>query len=263
MILTPLNKFLVLFFMISSVTSAIAQSQVPFEKRTCIDHKMQYYISLPKNWSKEKFWPVVIAIEGASKEYKENIMRFNAERGQLPFILIVPINVTNGNQGLKDPTIFPYSQDTWKYIDQVGTCDFDLQGIQNIIKDVHALFKGEQKFFITGFEAGAHLMWAVTFQHPELVHAAVAVSGNYRNRCMENYKFGQPGTNRNIPIRAFSGSRDSLAVKGGVFHQQWIEAKMIAESHGYIDVKEIVINDKQHVPLPKEILNYFLDISKN
>src|SRR5690242_4395765 len=96
------------------------------------NHPMQYYLSLPKGWSKDKQWPVVIILEAADKEYKKNMERFIAARGEMPFILVAPFNTNNGNQGRRDKKLFPYSTETWDYMDKVGDCQFNDEGIKNI-----------------------------------------------------------------------------------------------------------------------------------
>jgi dienelactone hydrolase len=254
--ITP-HLFLMSFFSFMTGYQTAAQKTPALELRTCKDHRMQYYVSLPENWSKDKRWPVVVAVEDASKQFKQNTLRFAEARGSLPFIIVVPVNVTLGNQGMKDPAIYPYTTDTWNYIDKVGTCNFDLEGFRNIIRDVRENFSGEEKVFMTGFEAGAHLTWAITFQHPELLRAAVIVAGNYRGRCMENSSsFSNDPSRIDLPVTSFTGSLDTLATRGGVFYKQWQEARALAESHGYKNISERMVQGKDHVPLPKEILAY-------
>src|SRR5215471_7494983 len=87
-------------------------------------HPMQYYVVLPDGWTNTKQWPVVVVIEAAEKQYKENALRFANARKERPFIIVTPLVVTNGNQGLRDPEVFPYSESTWKQIDAEGNCRF-------------------------------------------------------------------------------------------------------------------------------------------
>ena len=37
--------------------------------KTAKDHPIQYYLSLPDGFNREKKWPVVVVIEAAEKEY--------------------------------------------------------------------------------------------------------------------------------------------------------------------------------------------------
>ena len=92
---------------------------------TATGHPMQYWISLPTGWHPGGSWPVMVALEAAEKQYQANAERFVKARGNRPFIIVVPYIVTNGNQGLRDPEIFPYSPATWDTIDRVTGCRFD------------------------------------------------------------------------------------------------------------------------------------------
>jgi hypothetical protein len=44
-----------------------------------------------------------------------------------------------------------------------------MDGLTHIISDVQNEYNGEDKYFITGFEPGAHTVWQMTFQHPEII----------------------------------------------------------------------------------------------
>ena len=105
-----------------------------------------------------------------------------------------------------------------------------MDGITQIIADVQQEYNGEKKNFITGFEAGAHTVWQFVFQHPERLKAAAPVAGNYnRNSCMTEEGF----------------SKDA--------------ARLICL---YKNITETIIPRKAHVPLPAEVLSWFLSISK-
>jgi poly(3-hydroxybutyrate) depolymerase len=251
-----------LIFLLALISFQLSAQTPDVKRLTARNHLMQYYISLPKGWSKNKLWPVVVAVEAAEKEFEANAKRFAEARKDLPFIIVVPINVTNGSQGQKDPKIYPYTTETWNKIDADGICSFDLNGLQEVIKDVHDLYQGEEKVFLTGFEAGAHLVWAMTFQHPELLWAAVPVAGNYRNRCMSDDAFSKDDSKKNFPITAFAGDADEFWGPSSGNHNQWQDAKLLAIKHGYKNINETVLKGVGHIPIPKEVLDYFNTLRK-
>jgi predicted peptidase len=226
------------------------------------NHPIQYYLSLPKGWNKKKQWPVVIILEAADKEYKKNLDRFITARGDMPFILIAPFNTNNGNQGRRDPKLFPYSTETWDYMDKVGDCQFNDDGIQNIIKEVSANYNGEQKIYITGFEAGTHVLWSIVFNHPEWLKAAASVAGNFRNRCVEPSKISNALSKQNLQIKSFVGEKDEYFAPSGKVYNQWTEVKSLATSHGFENISETVLPDKGHVPMPDEVMSYFNSLLK-
>jgi len=242
--------------LLSNFTACYSQASQP-ELKKAAHHPMQYYISLPSNWSTKTKWPVVIALEEAEKQFQKNTERFMAARKDMPFIIIVPLITTNGQQGHRDPAIYPYSKSVWDTIDKVSICKFDMDGLQNIISDVKEKYAGSDKIFITGFEAGTHLLWAVLFQHPEWLYAAAPVAGNYRGRCMENNTFSKDDSRVQLPVKNFTGSDDEgFGVKGQVYGQ-YLEAKNLALAHGYKNISETEVKGKGHVPLPENVLDYF------
>lgn len=235
-----------------------AQSTPVLKK--AINHPVQYYISLPNNWSAKAKWPVVVVLEEAAKEFRKNAERFIAARKDMPFIIVAPFITTNGNYGLRDSSIYPYSKAVWDTIDKISTCKFDIDGLQHIIADVKKNYSGTDQFFLTGFEAGTHLLWAMVFQHPEMLYAAAPVAGNYRSRCVENTQVSQDLSKIQLPIRNFIGSQDEGFGKKGQLYGQYLEARNFAFSHGYKNISETEIPGKGHEPLPDEVMNYFYSL---
>lgn len=233
------------------------------ELKKASNHPIQYYLSLPANWSSKSKWPIVIVLEAAEKQFKTNAERFIAVRKDMPFIIVAPFITTNGQQGHKDPNIYPYSSAVWDTIDKMSICKFDIDGLKSIINDVKNVFSGSDKVFITGFEAGTHLVWAMIFQHPELLSAAAPVAGNYRSRCMEDNSFSNDDSRTTLPIKNFTGSDDKDFGPDGRIHTQYLEAKNLALSHGYKNISESEVPGKGHVPLPEEVLNYFNSVWKS
>jgi poly(3-hydroxybutyrate) depolymerase len=237
----------------------IQPSEQP-QLKTISNGLMQYYVALPQNWSADKKWPIVVVCEAAEKEFKENMLRFMKARGNMPFIIIAPITVTNGNQGRRDPAVYPYTAKTWDQIETMSDCKFDIDGLIQAVNDVKKNYRGEDKVFITGFEAGTHLVWAMIFEHPELLRAAAPVAGNYIGRCVTNELFSSDLSRVNLPIIGLSGKLDKIwGVNGGNFYQ-WKNAKAAALAHGYKNITEEAVPVKGHEPLPNEVMSWFYSI---
>jgi len=254
--------FAITFLFLLKITFLSGQVS-KLELKKAHDHPMQYYISLPDSWSPGKKWPVVIALEDAGKQFKKNAERFISARKDLPFIIVVPFITTNGQQGQKDPNIYPYTKAVWDTIDKISICKFDIDGLQSIARDVKANFSGSDKIFITGFEAGTHLLWSLIFQHPELLYAAAPVAGNYRSRCVENNSFSADASRIQLPVKNFTGSDDNDFGVKGTYYYQYLEAKNLAIAHGYKNISETEVDGKGHVPLPDHVLDYFNKVWKN
>ena len=237
--------------------ASIAQ-ELPLNKAA--NHSMQYYLSLPKNWTADKKWPILVVFESANKEFEKNARLFIEGRGSLPFVIVAPINVNNGNMGRKDPTIFPYSKETWAEIDRVGDCKFNMDGILSIVNEVIKNYNGEEKIFITGFEAGTHALWPTVFQHPEILRAAIPVAGNYNSRtCLDEPVSSDP-SRKALIIKAFYGTEDTLGAPPADgkpnMYGQYLNAKKFATQHGFENISEQPITGKGHEPMVAEIFEY-------
>ncbi|MES2004962.1 MAG: hypothetical protein V4450_10605 [Bacteroidota bacterium] len=259
-------KYVIMILLLSmiSVDTIFAQiaSRDSLLLQTGAGHPMQYYISLPDGWNKEKSWPVMVVIESADKEYRENALRFVRARKKMPFIIVAPYNVNNSRSGRRDPAIFPYTAATWDYIEQVGDCRFNMDGLTQIMKEVQAKYNGDEKYYLTGFEAGAHTVWQMTFQHPERLKAVAVVAGNYnRNSCMQDSALFSNDLSRVLlPVTGFSPELDSFYGPQAANFNQWKAAAKAATEHGYRRVSEIIVRGKGHAPLPVEVMIYFYDL---
>jgi len=250
----PTVKAIYLFACLLSFNRLYSQTSA-LQLKKASDHPIQYYISLPDNWSSKTRWPVLIELTDAEKQFKKDAEEFVNARKDLPFIVVVPFITTNGNQGHRDSTIYPYKKMVWDSIDKISTCRFDIEGLQSIIKDVKKKYSGADKVFITGFEAGTHLLWAMVFQHPELLYAAAPVAGNYRSRCVENNSFSNDASRMELPIRNFTGSEDKGFGLNGSVYYQYTEAKNLALSHGYKNISETEVQGKGMFPCVKMYWN--------
>jgi len=258
----PVVKIVCLFLCVLSLNRLCAQSsQLQLKKAN--DHPIKYYMSLPDHWSPKAKWPVVIVLSDAEKQFKKDAEQFIKARKDLPFIIVAPLITTNGTQGHRDSTIYPYSKSVWDSIDKLSICKFDVDGLQSIIKDIKKNYSGSDKVFITGFEAGTHLLWAMVFKHPELLYAAAPVAGNFRSRCMEDNLFSKDASRIELPIKNFTGTEDENFRVKGRFYNQFLDAKNLALSHGFKNISEIEVQGKGHIPLPDYVLDYFISVWKS
>jgi dienelactone hydrolase len=218
------------------------------ELKTATTHPIQYYVSLPKGWKKGKSWPVVLGIESAEREFKPYFRKFVQARADRPFIVVVPLVVTNGGPRYKEGPGYSYSESVWRQIDS-DPWKFDDSGLQALIRDVHDLYNGESAAFLTGFEAGGHTLFSFVFAHPQLVKAAAPVSPNYAAR---NVSWG--AASARPPFRCFSGANDELWSR---FSGQWAKAKAAAQGHGYSSFSEQIVPDRGHEPMADKVLAWF------
>ena len=244
--------------LILSLTSASRGSQDSQPQlRTASSHPIQYYLSLPQGWTAAKKWPVVVVIESADREFQQADTAFEHARASLPFILVTPLVVTNGGAGYRKVPTYRYSDSVWEMIDNSGQFKFDMDGITAIMKDVVKEYNGEDKYFVTGLEAGGHTVWGILFNHPEVVRGAVLVCPNYLGRWVDEQHISSSAERTNLPIRNFVGTKDDLCAAGHPIYVQMQRAISLAEAHGYRNVKLTAVEGKGHERLAEEVLSYF------
>lgn len=125
------------------------------ELRNASTHPMQYYLSLPDGWTPAKRWPVVVAFDGSGKDWLDLAHTFVDARKKLPFILVVPLILTNGGGDLRTHPHYHYSPAVWDAVDTNGKCAFDLEGVAAVLSDVEQTAAAEPRAFVTGFSAAA------------------------------------------------------------------------------------------------------------
>src|SRR5262249_54218445 len=149
---------------------------------TAGSHPMRYHLALPTGWSAGRAWPVLIAIPDAGRAFDANLQMFVAMRGDRPYILVAPEVLTCGGTRTRPLDQYSYSRAVWDSLQGIDDFAFDDAGIAAVLADVHRLWHGESTAFLTGWEAGGHTVWALTFRHPERWRGVAPVSTNYQRR---------------------------------------------------------------------------------
>ena len=245
---------LLCFVLLSS--ACLAQVPGAIETKTATTHPMIYLLSLPKAWKKGKTWPVVVAIEDADRDFPREMMAFEKARGDLPFILVVPEVLTNGGPNYVRSVNYGYSEKIWTKILQEDPWTFDQQGIAAVIDDVHRLYGGDTKYFLTGWEAGGHTAFALAFNHPENLRAAAVCCPNYAGR---NVQFSTWKDRSKVPITIFYGTKDEGMKDGQPLAIQTERAISEAHKHGF-DITMKTIPDAGHDPLAPSVLQWFASL---
>jgi|SRR5579871_641725 len=247
-----------------SLSTAYAQeNKTAPQLKTASTHAMQYYVALPEGWTSQKRWPVVVVIESANRQFLQTITTFVQARKQAPFILVAPLVVTNGGSRYREAPTYHYADAVWNRIESEGPFKFDSDGLAAVIKDVHTLYSGEEKYFLTGWEAGGHTLWALLFTHPETVRAAALVCPNYAGRWFEEAHISPAPERTALSIRGFQGADDTFASPGHPLFTQWEDAKSMAQKHRYRNVTLERVVGKGHEPLAAEVLAYFATLLKS
>jgi clostripain len=230
--------------------------------RTASTHPMQYYLSLPRGWSPRREWPVVVTVDGGNKDWLSNARRFAAVRDEkgYPFILVTPLVLSNGGTDLRHVPQYRYEPSTWDRVDREGRCAFDREGLQAVLADVRARYRGEAQSFMTGWSAGGHLTWATVFLHPERLRGAALSGANYNGRCVTREvekpaEFSRAPERERLPVKLFEGADDPA-----LDSPQPLLAMRLAVEHGYRNLSRVTVADTGHDPMPGPVLDYFFSL---
>lgn len=225
--------------------------------RTAKGHPIQYYLALPKNWTPDKTWPILVTVEGAGCNWLGNCNAFLGARGDRPFILVTPLTFCNTNK--LDKGKYPgYPQDLLDEVDKSGRLPWDEAGLLAILEDVRKDFHGQEKFFITGFSGGGNLTWRMIFGHPEkLAGAAPACANFYMTGAIS-----QAPERETVPVRAFQGDKDEYLNGNPNLNAQWETAKKYCDENGYQNVTRTMLPGVGHSACVNEVLKAFDELLK-
>ncbi len=111
--------------------------------------RLRYYVSLPRGWTPERRWPLLVSIDGANHGFfLPHALAFLRARQDRPFILVTPCVVSN--TGRPDRSAYPYPAEVWHHISRLSAIGSDADGLQEAVAAVRAAYKAEEQFFLTG-----------------------------------------------------------------------------------------------------------------
>lgn len=256
----PAVAFGVLAALGAAANASEASGRTKPELRTAAGHVMKYWVSRPAGWEKGKTYPVVVVIPDATRDFEGNLAAFEKAGAATPFLFVAPHVVTSGgNRGYREAPSYRYSAADWNEVDRLGDFDFDATGIAAAVADVRRLDGGEERYFLTGWEAGGHTVWALLFQHPEAMRAVAPVSPNYRGRWITEAEFSKSPARATLPVKIlFCGKLSGQEEAGRQFwFTQSREAVRVAESHGFKKVPFEELEGRPHGPLAADVLAFF------
>jgi dienelactone hydrolase len=223
---------------------------------------MKYHLSLPGGWVAGRTWPVAVVIPDASRDFERNLAAFVKARGALPYILVAPHVVTSGGANYRLADTYRYSEADWAKVAEAGDFRFDDEGIAAALADVRRDYGGEPRAFLTGWEAGGHTVWALTFRHPERWRAVAPVTTNYLGRWLDDAAFSKDPARASLPVRVLFVGK-SAAPEGWAFWRPQTEnAAKAAAAHGFAPVSFVEVPGKPHGPLADDVLGFFDEVRR-
>jgi dienelactone hydrolase len=251
-----------LLFSIACVASARAAAQQPgpppsVSERTAATHPIHYFVSLPPGWNANRTWPLIVVIPDAEREFRKTADAFASPRGSTPFVIVVPMILGGGGTAQQHKANFDYAESTWSVADRVGYCEFDEAGLTAVLEDVRRLYHTDAKIFLTGWEAGGHVVVPQLLRHPERLRAVAIVTPNFLGRCVTPATRALTEAESRIPVRVFGGDKDPAWTSSSPLVTQSARFDSLARSRGFKSVSDSLIRNGGHGSLAADVVGYF------
>ena len=231
------------------------QKAVPkVERRVAPGHPMHYFVSLPDGWTSDRQWPVLVVITDAYREFEKVTGEFATARGSLPFVIVTPLVLSGGGTAQQHREDFDYDQAAWDRAERDGNCAFDADGLAAVLSDVRQRYHTEAKAYMTGWEAGGHVVLSQVLDFPERLRGVVVVTPNFIDRCVSQQPARHDAAAMRVPIRELAGSLDTLATQGPL-GGQWRNFETLARTRGLTDITSITLAGRGHGALAPDVFD--------
>jgi hypothetical protein len=224
------------------------------------EHPLVGYVSLPKDWTKGKSYPVLVGVEGAGCNFLGYGRNFATARGSRPVIVLSPVTLSNTND-LKGECYACYPKSVLdqhpkeKVLERLA---FDGRGIDALLAVIRKRFGGEEKVFLTGFSGGGQYTYWKLFQDPAHVRGAAPACGNFGGAGLE----GAPGAGADggPPVHLFTGEKDEYrdevhGQKPGIEGQTDLAQENLVKL-GYKRVERTMVKGAGHSALPNLVWKF-------
>ena len=239
---------------VSAVVLVVAQSQdaTRVEKHAAAGHPMHYFASPPDNWRADREWPVLVIMTDAYRAFEETTKVFAKARGASPFVLVTPLVLGGGGTAQQHMSEFDYDQTAWDRAAKDGNCAFDAAGLTAVLADARQRFHTESKVFMTGWEAGGHVVLSQVLNEPERLRGAVVVTPNFQGRCVTEPPARHDAAAMRVPVRNLTGSNDPMAARGPI-SGQWGAFEQLARARGFTDLQMSTLAGRGHGSLAPDV----------
>ncbi len=214
--------------------------------QTATTHPMRYRLSLPKQWSPDRRWPVLIVPSAHYGDQGRSLALFAAERDarQAGFILVAPFvinadpvrNMAEYRGAVTDAIAAADAATGDGSRDAGARAKFDSEGVRAIIRDVQRLYHGEEKVYLAGFSSSTHIAYLFLFTHPELLKGAVINSGVYLGRGVDENQLPLPNSpaRAGLAVKFIVGENDPGCAR---YSENWRETSVKLLGCGHVAAK--------------------------
>ncbi len=234
---------------------------------TTTSHPMKYYLSLPRNFARQKDrkWPILVCVDGAGSNFEGMGRGYQNKRGSLPFLIASPCTFANTNQ-IEGEMLEKYRKYYPDPVIEEGRgrrIDWDEQGILAMIEDLCRDFDGEERIYITGFSGGGQATYMMTFRHPDRVAGSAPACGNFADFGFSGLKGKFTGDALNFPVHQITGEKDphrefthgNQASPG--IEPQTDAAERLLRDFGYPNVKRTMVPGLGHSAAQEQVIATF------
>ncbi|MEE2713253.1 MAG: hypothetical protein VX913_10810 [Planctomycetota bacterium] len=144
-------------------------------------HDMEAWVLLPRSWSEDRVWPVLVYLDGPEQDYLKAALDLRDLMEDRPYIVVVPF--IRSNHKTLEPDWIPDAGE--EVAPKSLLVEHDVPGVKAIMKEVRRAFKAEKTFAMSGFSVGAMLNYWWLFRRPQDLWAAAPASGHYSDRCSQ------------------------------------------------------------------------------
>ena len=257
-----LNRRLLLLTICATAARLNAQASpsTAVMERTASSYPIHYFVSVPQGWNSQRTWPVIVVIPDAEREFRKTAATFAAARGSTPFVIVVPMVLGGGGTAQQHKNDFDYPDSTWSVADRAGFCDFDEAGLTAVLDDVRRLYHTDSKIFLTGWEAGGHVVIPQLLRHPERMRAFAVVTPNFQGRCVVPPTRNLTIAESQIPVRVFGGDKDPAWTSSSPLVSQSSRFDSLARARGFRNVSDSLIRNGGHGALATNVVGYFASL---
>lgn len=260
-----MRTLLFLLLILITYTSGISQDLSAFEKKTfssTAGHELPYRILYPKNYDKNKKYPLLLFLHGAGERGNNNESQLvhgsklfidPVNREKYPAIVIFPQCTTEGywSSVSIDRTQSPLALE----FDYSRPITSDLQAAIELTQKIIAI-EGVDKsrVYIAGLSMGGMGTFEAVYRFPDLFAAAVPICGGADVNAYNK-------TTSKIPFRVYHGAKDAVV---DVKHSKAIveKLKVLNTSVEYIEYPEVNHNSWDNAFAEPDFLSWIFSKKK-
>ncbi len=172
-------------------------------------HAMEAWALLPRGWSEDKKWPLLVYFHGPDQDYLKAALDLRDMMEDHPFVVLVPF--IRSNHKTLEPGWIPDPGDP--VADPAILEEYDVPGVKAVVAEAQRLFKTERTFAVSGFSVGTMLCYWWVFRRPQDLWAAVPTSGHFEERLARG---AVKPRGAGVDVRALVGADDPRGQ-----HRRW------------------------------------------